>query len=182
MGYYRFSFTDISMLDTRRLFSGVLQNHCRPSVYLSLSFLKIGSLVFSGIVHDDSWSSYLVTDKDRFLKKKFGRPNLGQNRVRNHVFGYFLKFDSLVFFEIVYNDSLQQCLTSGWGKIHENFFWGPKGPKLGPKLVFLPFSHVWFISFPRKIACNDNLGRNGPKSGPKLVFLPFSEIWFVTFR
>ena len=49
-----------------------------PSVHLSfrpsLSFLKIGSLVSSDIVHDDSWSWYLVTDKARFLKKQF-RPN-----------------------------------------------------------------------------------------------------------
>ena len=36
----------------------------------SLSFLKIGSLVFSDIVHNDSWPWYLVTDRDRFLKKK----------------------------------------------------------------------------------------------------------------
>ena len=41
-----------------------------PSVRPSLSFLKIKSLVFSDIVHDDSWSWYLVTDRARFLKKK----------------------------------------------------------------------------------------------------------------
>ena len=35
----------------------------------SLSFLKIGPLVFSDIVHDDSWPWYLVTDRARFLKK-----------------------------------------------------------------------------------------------------------------
>ena len=33
-----------------------------------LSFLKIRSLVFSDILHDDSWPWYLVTA--RFLKKK----------------------------------------------------------------------------------------------------------------
>ena len=56
-----------------------------PSVPPSLSFLKIGLLVFSDIVHDDSWPWYLLTDKARFLKKvlrlEFG-PNgskLGQN-------------------------------------------------------------------------------------------------------
>ena len=40
-----------------------------PSVRPTLSFLKIGSLVLSDIVHDDSWPSYLVTDEARFLKK-----------------------------------------------------------------------------------------------------------------
>ena len=54
----------------------------------SLSFLKMGSLVFPDIVHGDSWSSYLVIDKARFLKKKkkIGGPNLdqmGQNRAQN---------------------------------------------------------------------------------------------------
>ena len=41
-----------------------------PSVRASLSFLKIGSLVFSDIVHDDSWPWHLVTDEAWFLKKK----------------------------------------------------------------------------------------------------------------
>ena len=35
--------------------------------HLSLSFLKIGSLVFSGIVHDNSWPWY---DEAWFKKKK----------------------------------------------------------------------------------------------------------------
>ena len=41
-----------------------------PSVRLSLNILMIGSLVFSDIVHDDSWQWRLVTDGARFLKKK----------------------------------------------------------------------------------------------------------------
>ena len=61
-------------------------------------------------------------------------------------------FGSLVFLEIEYNDSLQQFITSSRGKTHEKKFWGPNlghnMPKSGPKLVFLPFSQVWFISFP----------------------------------
>ena len=40
------------------------------SVCLSLSFFKIGSLVFSNIVHDDSWPGYPLTDRARFLNKK----------------------------------------------------------------------------------------------------------------
>ena len=53
----------------------------RLSVLRSLSFLKIGSLVFSDIVQVGSWPWYLVTDGTRFMKKKFkkiGGPNLGQ--------------------------------------------------------------------------------------------------------
>ena len=40
------------------------------SVCPSLHFLKIGSLVFCDIVHDDSWPWILVTDEARFLRKK----------------------------------------------------------------------------------------------------------------
>ena len=75
-----------------------------PSVYSSvrplLSFLKIGSLVFSDIIHDDSWPWYLLTDRARFLKK---------------------------------------ILVTQMS--------GPDGTKSGPKIGFLPFSQVWFISF-----------------------------------
>ena len=39
-------------------------------IWTSLSFLKIGSLVFSVFWHDDTWPWYLVTGKARFLKKK----------------------------------------------------------------------------------------------------------------
>ena len=39
------------------------------SVHLSLNFFKIGSLIFSDVVHDNSWPWYLVTDEARFLKK-----------------------------------------------------------------------------------------------------------------
>ena len=46
-----------------------------PSVCLSvcpsLSFLLIGSLDFSDIVHYDSWLWYLVPEKARFLKKNW---------------------------------------------------------------------------------------------------------------
>ena len=88
------------IFDARRWSYSVLWNHClsvRPSVRPSLSLLKIGSLIFSDIAWDDSWPWYLVTGRDRFLKKKIG----------------------------------------------------PNGLKLGPKLGFLSFSEVWFISFLR---------------------------------
>ena len=52
-----------------------------------------------------------MTDGARFLKKNFG--------------GFFIFSGSLVFFETAYIDSLQQCLTSSKGQIHEKKFWGP---------------------------------------------------------
>ena len=84
------------------------------SVFPSLSFLKIGSVVFSDIVHVDSWPWHLVTDRARFLKKNW-QPEFGPNwRKSGPKLGFFLffKFGSLVYLEIAYNDSLQQCLTS----------------------------------------------------------------------
>ena len=67
---------------------------------------------------------------------------------RNEVFCHFLNFRSLVFLEIAYNDSLQQCVTSSRGKIHEKSFGDQIWAKIVPKLDFLPFSQLWFISFP----------------------------------
>ena len=99
---------------------------------------------------------HLVTDGARFLKKKrnkIGSLNLGPKL--GPTLGVFLSFSQiwcLSFFEIACNDSLQQCLTYCRGKIYEKKFWGskfgPKGRKSCPELGFLPFSQVWFISFP----------------------------------
>ena len=113
----------------------------RPSVHLSVSnFVKIGSLVFSNILHDDSWPWYLVTDKDW---KEFGGPNLvptGQNQAQNEIFTHFLKFGLCAFLEIEYDDSFRQYLTSSRGKTHEKKNLGPKfwpnSKKSGPKLGF----------------------------------------------
>ena len=87
---------------------------------------------------------------------------MGLNQAQNEVSRHFLDFESLVYLEIAYDDSLQQCLTSSRGKPpyphphpppppQKN--WGPRfgsdEPKLGPKLCFFfSFSQVWFISFP----------------------------------
>ena len=113
-----------------------------PSVCPSVSLLKIGSLVFSDIAHDDSWPWHLATDRVTRLKKKFGGQNLGQmgqNRAQSYVFCFFLKFGSLVFLEIAYNYSLQRCVTTSGVKIHEKFFlvqiW-VKSTKIGSKIKF----------------------------------------------
>ena len=66
-------------------------------------------------------------------------------------FAIFFSLDHKFFLEIEYNDSLQQRLTSSRGKTHEKIWrpkYGPNEPKSGPKLVFFPFSQVWFIGFP----------------------------------
>ena len=49
----------------------------RPFIRPSLTFLKIGSLDFSDVVHDDSWRWHLVTDEE----KMFGGPILGPTRL-----------------------------------------------------------------------------------------------------
>ena len=109
-----------------------------PSVRPSLSFLKIRSLVFSDIVHDDSWSWYLVTDWARFLKKKIGP--------KTRFFSIFSSFCPLVFLEIAYHDSLQQYIISSRGKNSKKNFrglnFGQNLPKSCPKLDFRSFSQV----------------------------------------
>ena len=49
----------------------------------------------------------------------FGDPILGQNWTQNLFFCHFLKFGSLVFLEIAYDDSLEQCLTTSNCKTNE---------------------------------------------------------------
>ena len=61
-----------------KLFSSVCLS-VLVSVRPSLNVFKIGSLVFSDIVHDDSWSWFVVTEEDRFFKKKNWRPKFGPN-------------------------------------------------------------------------------------------------------
>ena len=71
------------------------------------------------------------------MRPKFG-PN-GPKSGLKMVFCHFLKFGSLVFLEVAYNDSLQQCLTASRGKNHEKKFGtqiGAKGAKIGPETKF----------------------------------------------
>ena len=58
---------------------------------------------------------------------------MSQNRTQNEVFCHFLKFGSLVFLEIAYNNSLQQCLASKRGKINEEKI----GAQIWAKLLLL---------------------------------------------
>ena len=93
--------------------------------------------------------------RSQIFLKKLWRPEFELNRSKSGPklgFCHFLKFCSLVFLEIVYNDSLQQCLTSSIEIRSTKKNLEPKceskGPKLGLKLGFLSFSQVLFISFP----------------------------------
>ena len=137
-----------------------------PSVCPSLTFLKIGSLVFSDIVHDDSWPWHLVTDEPDFCKKKIGSLNwVKWAKIRHKtrgLFCHFLQFGLLVFLEIAYSDSLEQCITSTRGKTHEKSFLeltlGQNRPKPGPKLVFFGsyrLVHTFFFKLHRMIAWNN---------------------------
>ena len=132
---------DISIFGRLTLVDSILLNHSRTSVrlsvYPSLSFLKIGLLVFSDTVHDDNWPRYLVTEEARFLKrkKKIRGPNLDStvlNHAQNEFFFHFPEFKWLVFLEIAYSHSLEQCLTSSRGKTHEENF---DSPNLGRFLL-----------------------------------------------
>ena len=85
-----------------------------------------------------------MTDVARFLEKKKERwpefrpngPKLGPKLG----FCHLLKFGSLVFLEIAYSDSFQQCLTCSRGKTH-----GKKIDQNWAGIRFLVFSQVWFI-------------------------------------
>ena len=122
-----FFFFHSTLLDTRRRSDSVITEITlvRLSARPSLNFIKIGSLVFSNILHNNSWSSYLVTDKARLLKKKFGSQKfgpMGLNQAQNKVFRHFVEFGLYVFPKIAHNDNLWQCLTFSRGKTHDKTF------------------------------------------------------------
>ena len=89
-----------------------------------------------------------MTDDVRFLREKKDILNLapmGLNHAQNVFLCHFLEFESLVFLEVEYSDSLQQCLTSSGGNIHKII---GKGANLGPKIgFFLPFSKFGSLVF-----------------------------------
>ena len=92
---------------------------------------------------------------------------------------HFFKLASLVFLEITYNDTLQQCRTSSRGKIYKEIF---------GSLVFLEIAYKDSLQqcitssrgkTYKKFLGGLNFDQNGPNSGPELVFLEFSQIWFI---
>ena len=62
-------------------------------------------------------------------------------------FFHFLKFGALVFSQIAWSDSLEQCLATSRGKSHEKNF--QMGQNIGPKIRFfcrfLKFGSLVFL-------------------------------------
>ena len=113
-----------------------------------------GSLVFLEIVYNDSLQQILISSRGKIHEKKLGPkfgPKPAKIKPKIRFFCHFLKFGSLLFLKIACNDSLKQFVTFNRGEIYEKYFglkFGPKGPKSDPKLSFLLFSQVCFVSFP----------------------------------
>ena len=87
------------------------------------------------------WRSQIFGKKKQ-TKKKQSASRIWSNVPKSGpklVFFHFLKFGLLVFIEIEWNFSLQQCLTSSRGKIREKNFgtqiWA-KGAKIWPETRF----------------------------------------------
>ena len=125
------------------------------------------------------------------FEKKIGSSNLGPtclNQVQNEVFPHFLEFGSYVFFEIEYDDSLRQYLTSIRSKIHGKIFGiqiSTKQAKIGHGIRFLAifsslhhqvylilhriagWDNVYYVVELKllKIFLRPKLGPNGSKSG-----------------
>ena len=134
--------------------------------------------------------------------KKLGGPKFGpkwqKSVLKLGLFSHFLKFGSLVFLEIAYNHSLQQCLTYR-NKIHKKNFGDPnlsqRGQNRSRNQVFCHFLKLGSLVF-LVIIYNNSLEQclkcsrgktyekkirrlrfelKGPKSVSKLGFLSFSE-------
>ena len=126
-----------------------------PETRFFCHFIKFGSLVVLEVAFNNNWRQCLRSIRGKIFEKMFLKPKFAPKGPKSSpklVFFHFLKFCSLVFFQIAYNDSLQQCITSSRDKSHGKNILGPNlgqnEPKSGPKLGFLPFSQAWFISFP----------------------------------
>ena len=136
-----------------------------PKTRFFCDFLKCCSLVFLEITCNDSLKQFLTSRSGKIHEKIFRRPNLGQKGPKlgaKMVFGHFLKFGSIVFLEIAYNDSLQQCIISSRGKTHEKNFWiqiWAKQAKIGSKIsffvIFSSLVHQFCCKLHRMIAWND---------------------------
>ena len=163
------------------------QNRTRNQFFCD--FFKFGSLVFLEIAYNDSLQQCLTSTRGKIHQKKFWSPNFGQkgqNWAGNQVFCHFLKFGSLVFLEIAYNDSLQQCMISSRGKTHEKNFGDQIWVKMGQNQIFCHFLKFGSLVL-LDIAQDDSLEHclttsrgqgEGGKIGGKL---PFSQGCIISF-
>ena len=97
-------------------------------------------LVFLEITYNVSLQQCVGFITGKIHKKVFGAQLWAKEakiRSKTRFFCHLLQFGLLVYLEIAYNDSLQQCIASSRGKTHE------------------------------KKNLERNLGQNRPKSGPK---------------
>ena len=131
-------------------------------------FLKFGSLVFLEIAYNDSLLQCLTSRRDKVDENIFGAQIWAKGakiRPETKFFFCFLKFGSLIFLEIAYNDSLQQYLTSSRDKVHEKKFWGPnlcqRGQNQAQNQIF---GSLVFL----EIAYNDCLQQCLTSSGDKI--------------
>ena len=104
-----------------------------------------GLLFFLEIAYEDSLQQCLTSSRgkthEKHLEPKFG-PKGPKSGLKLVSFRHILKYGSLVFLEISYNDSLQQCILSSRVKIHENKFCGSNFSALARKSKFRPFSQI----------------------------------------
>ena len=101
-----------------------------------------------------------------FLKKFCGEnlSQIGQNQAWKYVSYHFLKLGWLVSLEIAFSDSLQPCVTSSRGKIHEKKIWGPSLGQRGQIRAWNFLAQIWakiifsvlnIVERPLKLACCD---------------------------
>ena len=105
-----------------------------------------------------SWLTMISGDWRSQIFGETGGPN-EQKSVPKLDFCHFLKFGSLVFLEIAYNDSLQQCITSSRGKILKKSFgdqiWAKIRLKTRFSVIFWSLVHYVCLKLNTTVACNN---------------------------
>ena len=89
-----------------------------PKTSFFLPFSQVWCISFLELADNDNLQRCLTSNTDKYTKKIYG-PKFGSKvpkLVLKLGFCHFLKFGSLDFLEIAYNDSLEQCLNTSRGK------------------------------------------------------------------
>ena len=130
------------------------QNHARNQVFCH--FLKLGSLVVLEIAHNDSLQQFLSSSTGKIHEKKFGAQIWAKGTKIRPEIRFFAISSSLVhqfsfkLHRMIAWNNLQLLVEvkSASTKKIEGPKFGSNGPISVPKLGFLLFSQVQFISFP----------------------------------
>ena len=124
-------------------------------------------LVFLEITYNVSLQQCVGFITGKIHKKVFGAQLWAKEakiRSKTRFFCHLLQFGLLVYLEIAYNDSLQQCITSSRGKTHEKKKFGKK---FGPKQAKIrPKKHVVKSSHPKAEKFRKNEGAQKCQSSP----------------